>query len=147
MTKDEMQKLADDLQSALQQFVKRHSVALLLREGQKSELASGTCVQLGGHYFIATAAHNLLGTPDDAIYVVHLDDELRRAPTPILKRGLEGGGKGDRLDVAYLELSRDVASSLNRQFLNASQLELRGAFVPDQWTFLYGYPAKLVPVE
>lgn len=81
---------------------------------------SGTCITVGGRFFVATAAH-----------VIH---EHRERPyliasarttdfVPFLKgAGFRGGKQGEAIDVGWLELTDAHAKALGRAFLNLQRL-------------------------
>ena len=124
--------------SAISAHVRRYSVALLLPEGG---LGSGTCLRIGQRFFVATAAHVVCDVAARDIYIVHQKSRSRDW-TPIDRVGARGGGRGEAIDVGYLEISASTAQTMSCDFLELSRLDLADT-LPTEAHFMFGFPAEL----
>jgi hypothetical protein len=79
------------------------------------DAGSGTCVTIGGRYFVATAAHVILDYQSKAfaISAPAMTDFVHR----LKGAGLRGGGPRDDEDIGWLELTASHANTLERAFL------------------------------
>jgi hypothetical protein len=80
---------------------------------------SGTCIRIGGRFFVATAAHVIQNYPQE-YYAVFSPEPLDGA-VKIRGGGKRGGGNGER-DIAWLELTSGAAALLRRSFLDLARI-------------------------
>jgi hypothetical protein len=128
--------------SALAKHLGRSSVCLIGSDKSgPHEAASGTCICLGGRFFIATAAHFLKAYPDSDVFVVSSSTPSRNR-TPFLHRGSVGGESDDRVDVAFLELDAADAKALGKQFIDSSRLHLGFSSASTDSLVVHGFPTE-----
>jgi hypothetical protein len=141
LSKVDVSKLILQAQSeALVRHLDDRCVGILgFRDDFPEKLGSGTCITLGGRFFIATAAHVIAPYTNDELFIIH-----SRTPggtlTPILRRGARGGRLQDPEDVAFLELAPEHARSLGKNFVDASRLMPGISHLPEDNVLVYGYP-------
>ena len=79
------------------------------------DAGSGTCVTIGGRFFVATAAHVIL---EHKKLGYAITSETTTDFVYFMKgAGLRGGRQGDDVDLGWLELNNDHARALGREFL------------------------------
>jgi hypothetical protein len=100
---------------------------------------SGTCIRIGGRFFVATAAHVVAKFPVTryAVLTPITSDQVLK----VIAGGRRGGGPRDDLDVAWLELSGRAAAAAGRSFLDLGRLApyCDGA---DEALCIYGAPTE-----
>jgi hypothetical protein len=110
---------------------------------------TGTCIAVGGRYFVATAAHHFVDVPEKP-YLVGVTP-LSASPTREIFRatshGYRGGGKGDPMDVAWLEVTERTAADLGREFLSLDGIETGGEDREGEPIFSYGFPFWMETTE
>ena len=127
----------------------QHSVCILAPERREDEIipqGSGTCVRIGDHFFIATAAHVFRDLQhneiyDDDLWIVHSQQPTLDRPA-IIATGLEGGGNYDPVDVAWIELDHVTANGMNKTFLTLDRIRSRVDHAGDDLIALNGYPGS-----
>ena len=120
----------------LQEYASNRSVALLLRsESGALEIGSGTCVRIGGHLLVATAAHNLTGSDSSHVEVVPAGDRTAQG-----LRICRMGQAGD-VDVAWLELDPHQCTSSRVRFVALDQVAPLEREEAVHACLLQGYPA------
>lgn len=77
-----------------------------------SAMGSGTCIRIGGRYFIATAAHVIMGRRFSQHFV--LTPKLSNWSLRIVGGNVRGGGQGEYLDIGWLELHGRAAAFAER---------------------------------
>lgn len=116
-------------------------VAILgMRNGEPAEIGSGTCVQIGTRYLIATAEHVIAPYADDSIALITSQErrERRRWTPQIVRRGM------DKLaDVAWLEIDPTEAPQVTRRFIGLDRFAAGRSHVPDLVT-VYGFPRDMI---
>ncbi len=104
------------------------------------EQGSGTCVRIGGRFFVATAAHLVSKFPSlrYAVLTPSTTNEVLR----VRGGGRRGGGLRDEVDVAWLELAPRGAAIAGRHFLDLARL---GAYRDGRGedVSVYGAPTQL----
>lgn len=103
------------------------------------EQGSGTCIRIGGRFFVATAAH-VVPTFPSTRYAV-LTPSTKDWVLKVIGGGRRGGGPRDELDVAWLELAPRAAAAAGRHFLDVARL---GPYRDgsDEDLCVYGAPAQ-----
>jgi hypothetical protein len=99
---------------------------------------SGTCITIAGRFFVATAAHVVLGFPETRYFV--LTPTTEDLALKVIGGGRRGGRNGERHDVAWLELSPGAARAAQRRFLTLDRLS-RYVFSKHDRLAVYGAPA------
>jgi hypothetical protein len=135
--------------AAINEHLTRRSVALLLSTGNGIDVGSGTCIKIGSRHLIATVAHNLEGLTDfRQVGVAALGAHGFSSHTPkVIGWGQRGGGRADKLDVAWLEIHPGAVEPWARQwsriFVTLDRVNV--APVPAQrYVSLLGQPAASV---
>lgn len=132
---------ARNLTEALTRYLDTRAVSIVGSvDGRPNEIGSGTCIQLGGHYFIATAAHVIESYPSERLFLV-AQNASQVGTVPIL-----GRGKRNDVDVAWLEISPTDAHDVPRDFATLEQLQPHCADVGEDLAILYGSPRDRVQV-
>jgi hypothetical protein len=136
-------KLLGSQNLALVRHLDRRAVAIAgFHDDKPSDLGSGTCITVGGRFFISTAAHVVQEFTNEELFVIHT-----RAPSnvrvPILRRGARGG-EADPEDVAFLELAAEEATKLGKDFVEVSRLLPGISELPKDNVLVYGYPTEMI---
>lgn len=111
---------------------------LCTKGGEPQEIGSGTCIEIDGRHFIATAEHVLEHYSDDELLLVTELDGQDWTPAIV------GRGVDKRLDVAWLELAPGVEKHLSRRFITLDRIRTECNALPSDVTAVYGFPNKLV---
>jgi hypothetical protein len=101
---------------------------------------SGTCVRIGGRYFVATAAHVVQHKETETFFIgtpVRSNGVLR-----IINRGSRGGPQGEDLDVAWLELHPRAAAAAERNFLDVARMRTHASGDGETDLLVFGAPAN-----
>lgn len=137
--------------SALAPHTFKYSVPILqYHRKDENYVGSGTLVQVGSRFFVATAAHNLTddnrGVADNCLYLGYSKKETYEKLS-FCNRKPSFGENEPAIDVGYIEISPETATSMTeKEFLPLSRI---APFI-DYWptrVFLTGFPAGIVPVE
>lgn len=103
--------------------IAKHAVAIVPLYGDEDDLqpdlgsqGSGTCINIGGRFFIATAAHVIKGYPKKHYMVVTAETSCD------VLRLIGGGFRSDEFDVGWLELHPRAAAASGRHFLDLQRL-------------------------
>lgn len=127
---------------AIVSFLMQHSVGILMPEKKQDNFipqGSGTCIVIGEHFLVATAAHVLKDFEDDDLWIVHAMEPTDIRP-PILGTDFQGGSEYDPIDVAWIEMDRQTAIKTGKTFLKLDQLRAGVSHVGDDLVVLNGYP-------
>lgn len=112
------------------------------------EIGSGTCVTIGGRFFVATAAHVIEDYANADIFIVHTrTPKPAEQRVPIIGRGLRGGKSVDPVDVAFLEISGESATTIGKTFVPLERLEPFCPDLPRDLALVYGYPSEKIDPE
>lgn len=125
----------------------RYTVAILkYRSVKNSSVGSGTLVQIGSHFFIATAAHNLTPYDDEYLYIGYTK-ERSYEQLPIKRCSPQQNEHEPDIDVGYMEITPDYANAMKeKSFLPLNRIK---PFI-NLWkprVFLNGFPSELVPKD
>lgn len=103
------------------------------------QAGSGTCIRIAGRFFIATAAHVVLGFPETSYWVA--TPTTTTGGLTVIGGGRRGGRNGQALDAAWLELPSSAASAAGRYFLDIARL---GPYRNDlgEPVRVYGFPIE-----
>lgn len=116
-------------------------IAPILDDGKnidQSGLGSGTCIRVAGRFFVATAAHVIMGRPYNQNFI--LTPKTGQWSLRIVKGGLRGGGPRDELDVGWLELHGRAAGNAGRHFLDVTRI--RTHCIGDEDLVVIGSPQQ-----
>jgi hypothetical protein len=91
-----------------------------LRDIDASSFGSGTCVRVGGRYFIATAGHVINEAAPNEHFVA--TPTMRNRALEIVSGNHRGGRQGDDLDIGWLELGGRAAAIAERSFLDVARI-------------------------
>jgi hypothetical protein len=119
MADNEIVKYADPRVLFLSREVQKYTIAVAPLDTPLGQ-GSGTCVRVGGRFFVATAAH-VIGDYPDRPYAMITPASQGRTPR-ILRGGKRGGGPRDDLDIGWLELEPHATSPMERHFLDLARL-------------------------
>ena len=137
--------------NALAPHTFKYSVPILQYHSKdENYVGSGTLVQVGSRFFVATAAHNLTndktGVPDNCLYLGYTKN-VTHEPFPFCGRKPSAGEKEPSIDVDYIEISHKIARSMTeKEFLPLNRIRPFTDFWPTR-VFLTGFPAGIVPLE
>lgn len=139
--------LTDNEVNALAPHTFKYSVAILQYCGRdKSDVGSGTLIQIATRFFIATAGHNLAGVPDKCLYMGYSKEKVYEQ-LPFVRRKPSANEREPDPDVGYVEILPETAVLMNeKEFLPLNRI---GPFTGSWPTrvFLTGFPAQMVPLE
>ncbi len=140
--------ITDHEVKALLPYAFKHSVAILLYydDIMKCKVGSGSLIQIGSHYFIATAAHNLFPHADECIYI-GCSKERSADQIPLVRRWPQPSDSEPDIDVGFIEISSDCAKGLTeKSFLPLSRVRPFVHFWNNR-VFLHGFPSECVPKD
>lgn len=114
------------------------SIAIIgMKDGMPAELSSGTCIQIGSRYFVATCEHMLRDYADNQLLLVTRND--RHTWTPIVI----GRGTDATQDLGWLELPADVIADTDRTFVPLARIRPGVSHLEHDFAVLHGFPAVL----
>jgi hypothetical protein len=120
----------------------RTAALLFFHSSGAVSIGSATCIQLGGHYFLATAAH-LLNTRDHAPRLqVSPYGNLRNIEVTVISRSHPRATEYEH-DVAWLQVAPEIAGS-GMTWLSMTDLLCYQRFDPYRAFLVQGYPASMV---
>ena len=116
--------------------------------GKPCAVGSGILLAVGNERFLITAAHVLDENKVTTLYLpgnselVELSGPSRQSKPPENKRGL------DRFDTAYIQLSGDIVSRINKVywFLPPQLVDMNDVSTPGKFYMFTGYPHKALGV-
>ena len=123
-----------EAQEAIQAYVSARTVAVTIGDDNRLDIGSATCVQLGGRFFLATAAHNLVDGSEIRVFA-----PKAQARFPVIGRSHPPRNSTDP-DVGWLELSPGIVQEGRLQFLSAAELHTDVPHRPLP-LLVQGYPA------
>jgi hypothetical protein len=131
---------------AVAQNVSRHTVAFMDLERPLERMASGVLVTIGGHLFVATAAHAISSQPGEQLsFVLPKTKAVVAGTLPILRRGKI---ESEWPDVGFLELDPEGAlSALGKAAIDLQRIRLLGPGDPKRPCFLFGYPPDVLQAK
>jgi len=132
--------LLKESNEAVVRYLDDTSIALLIN---RQAVASGTCVNIGSKYFVATAAHNLIGCTKEDVFLIY-SKEFSDYKLAITNLGIQGGQPNNPLDIGFIELSKSEALKSRKRFIDLSQLELGVNQKNDDLILVSGYPSDIV---
>jgi hypothetical protein len=112
-----------------------------VRDGEPHAIGSGTCIKIGPHFLIATAAHVIEEYPDDKLMLITQQERQEWTPRII------GRGVDRTFDVAWLEIHPEVAPELRKQFVAVDRLLPRQSHLNNDLVIVYGFPAQRVQLH
>jgi hypothetical protein len=139
--------IADHVAKSLGSHAFRFTAGLVLKGvNRRVDVGSGVFVEIGGRHFIATAAHNIAGLPDERIGLVH-DERVHGEYGGFISRFPDADTSSYTLDLGYLELGQKLAAGCGKEFLPLSRLRPRCGHVDSSGAYLLGYPAGTSGLE
>jgi len=140
--------LTDNEVNALAPHTFRYSIPIMQYFGRdESSVGSGTLINIGSRFLIATAGHNLTGVPDDCLYCVP-SKKMVYEQMPFIRRNPSSNETDPgKADVGYIEIPYETASSIEEKaFLPLNRIRPFAATWPTR-VFLTGFPSEMVPIE
>lgn len=131
--------------NAMLDFLEKYSVGLVIFDDNDTpkEIGSGTCITIGGRYFIATAAHVISKAKIDNIRIIY-SRQANDGKVGLIGFGYRGGNPGDQLDVGWIELEEKEAKRIGKEFVRESQFGINVSHDEDNHVCISGYPAQLI---
>lgn len=128
--------------NAIRDHLQPISIGIIgMKDGMPTESSSGTCIQIGARYFVATCEHMLRDYPNNQLLLVTRHD--RHTSTPVII----GRGTDPNFDLGWLELPTDVVSDTDRTFVPLSKLRLGIDHLEHDFVVLHGFPTALVQLQ
>jgi hypothetical protein len=130
---------------AVAQSLSRHTVAFVDLNKPLERMTSGVLVGIGGHLFVATAAHAVPSQPGGRLSFVVPTKAIDAGALPILRCGKI---ESEWPDVGFLEL--DPAGALpvlRKEAIDLAQISLRGPGHPEGRCLLFGQTSEMVRTE
>jgi|SRR5215213_5855726 len=125
-------------------YLSRHSIALVLRDpAGRLDIGSSTCVKIGSHYLLATAAHNIKDIDDNGIDL-RAASELSRSRLPFIARSCSPSQPAPPTDVAWIELDERTALQNRLQFIALRDLQVAPGQTREHPFIIQGYPSVSV---
>ena len=125
----------------LHEFTKARSLPILLGDMSNPEIATGTCLRVGGRFFVSTVAHATAEYRDDQIWIVHARNREAQERIPLLQRFER---IADGVDLALLEISADSARISQREFATEGAFGDPPRGPGRHILHIHGYPAQFV---
>ena len=135
-----------EMTRAMTQYLEDRVVAIVLDSQQSPRIGTGTCIQVGERFFVATAAHVLTGHGAGEIRLVTQRDE-HDGLVEIVGMGRRGGGEYDKVDIAWIELDPRSAARLPKKFIQVHSLRPYCRHLDSDLVFLLGFPSARVVSE
>jgi hypothetical protein len=134
--------LAEEHVKAMLAHVSERSVAIFTDGPNETPagLGSGTCIEIGGVFLVATAAHVLLDTTLKQVTVVGSVTRTDLAPR-LIACGHRGGGAHDAVDVGWIQLDPRAAKAIGKTFVPLDRLSLEAVELASL-SWIYGYPSE-----
>jgi hypothetical protein len=131
---------------AVAQNLSRHTVAFVDLDKPQERMGSGVLVSIGGHLFVATAAHAVPSQPGNRLsFVVPKTKGIEAGALPILRCGKV---ESEWPDVGFLELDPAVAlPALRKEAIDLDRISLRGPGYPECRCLLFGYTSEVIRTE
>jgi hypothetical protein len=130
---------------AIGHYMSRHSVAIWQEDQQEGiYIGSGTCIEIAGRFFIATAAHNFKDIPRGGRIILFSAVPSSDTPIDVIGQNYGDYGADDTIDVAWLEVDPKSAAKSN---LNGVPLSIIAPYHTQQLKGVYeiaGFPAAMV---
>lgn len=122
---------------------------LRVKDDSPAEIGSGTCVQIGPHFLIATAAHVVSDAAREELCLVFDGGPFTHAQRIKLHAmNSRGGGKQDAIDVAWILVDATDAQRMAKTFI---PLQRTQPFMPSPkhggQFMLWGAPTELIDKE
>ncbi len=134
--------LAEKQVIAMTDYVSERSVVVFLHDEDDTprKSGSGTCLQIAGRFFVATAGHVIA---DWSLKQIGVIGAVKRTDlTPLLVgSGLRGGGTYDPVDIGWLELHPQAAKAVGWTFVGLEKLSLR-PISDSAMLFIRGFPVE-----
>ncbi|HPH64525.1 MAG TPA: hypothetical protein PLF40_02230 [Kofleriaceae bacterium] len=123
-------------------YLQRISVALVgMENGRPHAIGSGTCIEIGGRFFVATAEHVISPYSNENLLIVSRLERQDWTPRIL------GRGEDSTLDVGWLELDADVVGEMDRYFIPISKLRSFCHHVGQDIAVVHGFPRQFVDVD
>jgi hypothetical protein len=131
---------------AVAQNLNTHTVAFLDLNKPLEGMASGVLVRIGGHLFVATAAHAVPSEPGCLLsFGVPKTTAIDAGALPIVRCGKSAT---EWPDVGFLELDPTGALPiLSKEPIDLAQISLRGPGHPECRCLAFGYPSEMIRTE
>lgn len=126
----------------LEHFVIKRSVMVVFTDDLDNveKHGTGTCIRLGGRYFVATAGHHFTDAPlPQCISIAPLLSPNGEDPMPVKGRH-NWQVASPSVDIAWIELSDAECTTLRQDFVDITQLETSGREVLGERMYIYGFP-------
>ena len=121
-------------------YLSRRSIALVLKTADgKPGIGSSTCVRIGSHHLLATAAHNIKDL-DDAGIDLRAASELSRSRLPFVARSCGPGRPAPPTDVAWIEIDQQTAMQNRLKFIELQDLKVVPGQTREHPFIIQGYP-------
>jgi hypothetical protein len=128
---------------AVAQNLSRHTVAFVDVNKPLEKMTTGVLVGIGGHLFVATAAHAVPSQPGDRLSFIVPTKAIDAGALPILRCG-----RNEWPDIGFLELDPAGALSvLRKEAINLDRISLRGPGHPKCRCLLFGQTSELIRTE
>ena len=129
---------------AVAQSLSRHSVAFVDLNKPLERMTSGILVSIGGHLFVATAAHAVPSQPGSRWSFLPKTRAIDAGALPILRCGKI---ESEWPDVGFFELDPGALLVLRKEAINLDQISLRGPGHPECRCLLFDQTSGMVRTE
>lgn len=120
------------------EYVSTRAVGIVLRDRVgNTGTGSSTCIRIGDHFLLATAAHVIEDLADSRIQLIP-DGTLKSKPIPFISRSCHPGRSSQDGDLAWIEIDPSVARDLRFLELNDIVPSEVGSRKKAYW--VHGYP-------
>ena len=130
---------------AVAQNLSRHTVAFVDLNKPLERTTSGVLVSIGGHLFVATAAHAVPSQPGGRLSFVVPTKAIDAGALPILRCGKI---ESEWPDVGFLELDpTEALPVLRKEAIDLEQISVRGPGHPECRCLLFGQTSQRIRTE
>lgn len=129
-------------------YVSQVSMALIIRGVEGGvDIGSATCVQVGDHFLLATAAHNIEDIEDDENIQLHPAGLSRRHDIGFASRSCGLRRKAPSSDVAWIELTEETVRANHVHFVTLDDLQIVPGQTREEPFLIQGYPGESVRAD
>lgn len=121
-------------------YISTRSVAIVIRDrAGNTATGTSTCIQIGSHHLLATAAHVIEEVNDDRIKLIPAG-ELSSSRLPFIGRSCGPQRAAPHRDVAWIELDPAVARDNRLRFITTEDLKPSQGFDRRHPFLVHGFP-------
>jgi len=134
----------DNVGEAVKAETARYLCQILIDwKGGKLDSGSGIGLKIGPSYFILTAAHVIMNSTLESLWIFHRPSYSEERVTPIHMNRC-GGEMGGILDVGFIEIAAGDVERLGLSFLTLDRVSKDLTTARDNLVMINGFPAQTI---